>query len=239
MATRVVCRRFVEAVGLLLRLERVELQGERVLRLAGSVECRLGTLSAGGFVRVVLGQARLAPRCERTCWAIRLASARAARAASACLAQASAVAELSPLLVEGFLCGVREVGFELALDEVGFGLRGRASLVRELLHALVDGEAQEGDQDLAALLGLAFQERVELALREDDGAGEPVVVEAEDEVHLVADLSHAVGKRLGAAGRDALEALLGGLVGAGGARDAVAVLADSELEHDERRFCRG
>ena len=50
---------FVEAVGVLLRLELVELRVERLLRLAGSVECRLGSLSAGGFVGVVLGQARL------------------------------------------------------------------------------------------------------------------------------------------------------------------------------------
>ncbi len=50
---------FVEAVGLLLRLELVQLLVERLLRLAGSVECRLGSLSAGGFVRVVFGQARL------------------------------------------------------------------------------------------------------------------------------------------------------------------------------------
>ena len=50
---------FVEAVGILLRLELVQLLVERLLRLAGSVECRLGSLSAGGFVRVVLGQARL------------------------------------------------------------------------------------------------------------------------------------------------------------------------------------
>ncbi len=50
---------FVEAVGILLRLELVQLLVERLLRLAGSVECRLGSLAAGGFVRVVFGQARL------------------------------------------------------------------------------------------------------------------------------------------------------------------------------------
>ena len=140
--------------------------------------------------------------------------------------------ELGPLLVESFLCGVREVGFELALDEVGFGLRGRASLVGELLHALVDGEVQERHQDLAALLGLALQEGVELALREDDRAREAVVVEAEDAVDLRPDLLDAVGEGLGRVRGDPLEALLGGLVGAGGARDAVALLPDSELEQD-------
>ena len=173
-------------------------------------------------------------RCERTCCAMRLASASAARAASACFAQASAAFSSCLLLLEGLLRRVREVGLELALDELRLRLRGRASLVGELLHALVDGEVQERDQDLAALLGLALQEGVELALREDDRAREAVVVEAEDAVDLRPDLLDPVGDGLGCIRGDALEALLGGLVGAGRADDAVALLPDAEVEHGPR-----
>ena len=78
-------------------------------------------------------------------------------------------------------------------------LRRRAPLVGDLLHPLVDREVEEADQDLAALLRLALQERVELALRQDHRAGEAVVVEAEDAVDLGAHLLDAVGDRLGRA----------------------------------------
>ncbi len=171
-------------------------------------------------------------RRDRTCWAILAASASDGEGGFGLLRAGFGGLELGLLLLEGHLRGVREVGFELALDEVGLGPRGGASLVGELLHALVDAEAQEGDQDLAALLGLALQEGIELALREDDRAGEAVVVEAEDAVHLRPDLPGPVGDGLGRLPRDPLEALLGGLVGAGRARDAVALLPDVELEHD-------
>ena len=163
---------------------------------------------------------------------MRLASASAVRAASACFAQASAA------LSSAFFCSRAScVAFAKSVSSwrlmnSASDLRGRASLVGELLHALVDGEVQERDQDLAALLGLALQEGVELALREDDGAREAVVVEAEDAVHLCPDLLDAVSDGFGGIPGDALEALLGGLVGAGRAGDAVALLPDPELEHD-------
>ena len=69
-------------------------------------------------------------------------------------------------------------------------------------------------------------------MRKHDRARETVVVETEDAVDLRPDLLDAVGEGLGRVRGDPLEALLGGLVGAGCARDAVALLPDTELEHD-------
>ena len=50
---------FVEAVSVLLRLQRVELRVEGLLCLTGSVEGGLRLLEAGGFFGVVPGQAGL------------------------------------------------------------------------------------------------------------------------------------------------------------------------------------
>ena len=90
--------------------------------------------------------------------------------------------------------GVLVVARELAPDEVGLALRVGRAAVGDLLHLDVDVEVQEGDQDLVALLGLALQEGVELALGQHHRAGEGLVVEAHDLLDLLLDVLHPSGQ---------------------------------------------
>ena len=222
---------FVVRVRVLVRVQRVEVALERLSGLAGAVERGVGGVEALAFVRVVLREARLLLLVGAGLLGERRGLDEGLKACLGLLGAALGGLELGLLLLEGLLRGAAEVGLELALDEVGLAPGRRAPLVRDLLHPLVDREVEEADQDLAALLRLALQERVELALRQDHRAREAVVVEAEDAVDLGAHLLDAVGDRLGRAVRDPLEALLRGLVGADRAGDPVALFADAELEH--------
>ena len=222
---------FVVRVRVFVRVQLVEVAVERLSRLAGAVERGVRGVEALAFVRVVLREARLLLPMGAGLLGERRGLVERLERGLGLLGAALGGLELGLLLLEGLLRGAREVGLELALDEVGLAPGRRAPLVRDLLHPLVDREVEEGHQDLAALLRLALQERVELALRQDHRAREAVVVEAEDAVDLGAHLLDAVGDRLGRAVRDPLEPLLRGLVGARGARDPVALLADAELEH--------
>ncbi len=125
---------------------------------------------------------------------------------------------------------VLEVHRELAGDELGLapGLDGLA--VRDPLHVLVDAEVQERDQDLAPLLRLPLQERVELPLGQDHRAGEGVVVEADDLHDLGLDLLHPIRRGLPALPVAVLQPDLDRPVGPGGAGDAIAAAAHFELE---------
>ncbi len=126
--------------------------------------------------------------------------------------------------------GAREVVLELARDELGLAPGVGRAQVGGLLHALVDLERQQRHQDLAALLGLALQEGVELPLRQHHRASEGVVIEAHDALHLGLDLGGAVGQRLGTVRAHLLQSDLGRAAHAHGARHAVALGPHLELE---------
>ncbi len=132
---------------------------------------------------------------------------------------------------QGLLRGILEVHRELAGDELGLapGL-GRAG-VGDPVHVLVHAEVQERDQDLAALLGLPLQERVELALGQHHRAREGVVVETDDLHDLGLDLLHAVRRGLPAFPVPVLQPdLHGPVVRPGAAGDAIAAAPHLELE---------
>ena len=120
---------------------------------------------------------------------------------------------------------------ELLREELGLvaGFRGLA--VGQRVHLLVDLEVQEGDQDLPALVRTALEERVELALGQDHGARERVVVEADDLPDLLFHLARPVGKGLPALAVPALEARLGRAPARPrGTDDAVRPLPHLELQ---------
>ena len=160
---------FVVRVRVLVRVQLVEVAVERLSRLAGAVERGVGRVEPPAFVRVILREARLLLLVGAGLLGERRGFGEGLKACLGLLGAALGGLELGLLLLEGLLRGAAEVGLELALDEVGLGPGGRAPLVRDLLHPLVDREVEEADQDLAALLRLALQE----ARRTGPAAGPP------------------------------------------------------------------
>ena len=118
-------------------------------------------------------------------------------------------AELDPKSLEVPWRRVGVLGGELLREELGLvaGFRGLA--VGQRVHLLVDLQVEEGDQDLPALVRTTLEERVELALGQDHGARERVVVEADDLPNLLLHLARAVAKGLPALAVPALEPRLG------------------------------
>src|SRR3972149_7951 len=111
-------------------------------------------------------------------------------------------------------------------------LRGAGACVRRLHDGRVHVQAEQLGQHLVALPRLAREEEVELPLRQQHGADEPLVVQAQEAADL---LVHGAGAVL-----DSLPLLLrllkaeelhvGGALAGRGADHAVAVAVDGELE---------
>ena len=146
------------------------------------------------------------------------------------LATQARVGQLATRELERLGRGVLEVARELVRDELRLATSVECAAARDLLHVLVHAEVQEGDQDLATLLGLALQERVELALGKHDRAGERVVVEAHDLLDRFLDLLDPPGQRLVRAFGLSLEHDLRVARDPDGARHPVALAAHLEVE---------